>query len=95
MGHFAGAGIQQSEQNCDRNADSASLFTCQFAAQGDVWEFYREPSMFGREVETLGGPRGPSTSYFVPYLSALQIFTPIDQVGIVHEFFECSTFRNH
>jgi len=28
------------------------------------------------QVYTLGGARGPSVSYFVPYLSAMQLFTP-------------------
>eukprot|EP00798_Chlamydomonas_sp_ICE-L_P015679 gene15679-21784_t len=42
----------------------------------DVWRFYLEPSIYGREVYTLGGSRGPSLCYFVPYLSAIQLFTP-------------------
>ncbi len=42
----------------------------------DVWRFYQEPSLYGREVYTLGGTRGPSWSYFVPYLSAMQLFVP-------------------
>jgi len=42
----------------------------------DVWRFYMEPSLYGREVYTLGGARGPSLCYFVPYLSAMQLFTP-------------------
>ena len=42
----------------------------------DVWRFYSEPSLYGREVYTLGGQRGPSLCYFVPYLSAIQLFTP-------------------
>ena len=41
----------------------------------DVWSFYSEPSLYGREVYTLGGVRGPSLCYFVPYLSAMQLFT--------------------
>ncbi|GMH45315.1 hypothetical protein BSKO_13272 [Bryopsis sp. KO-2023] len=44
----------------------------------DVWSFYYEPSMFGREVYIHGGMRGPSLAYFLPYLSAVQIFTPTD-----------------
>lgn len=28
------------------------------------------------QVYTLGGARGPSLSYYVPYMSALQLFTP-------------------
>lgn len=42
----------------------------------DIWKFYHEPSLYGREVWTLGGQRGPSHAYFVPYLSAMQLFTP-------------------
>lgn len=41
----------------------------------DVWRFYLEPSLYGREVYTLGGMRGPSLCYFVPYLSAIQVRT--------------------
>lgn len=33
-------------------------------------------SLFGCECRTLGGPRGPSTSHFVPFLSAVQLFQP-------------------
>ncbi|GAB4817490.1 hypothetical protein N2152v2_004536 [Parachlorella kessleri] len=40
----------------------------------DVWRFYEVPSMFGQEVVTLGGPRGPAASYYLPYLSAVQLF---------------------
>ncbi|KXZ52692.1 hypothetical protein GPECTOR_9g738 [Gonium pectorale] len=51
----------------------------------DLWNFYFEPSLYGREVFTLGGHRGASNSYFVPYLSAIQIFMaamPTDVVGL-------------
>ncbi|GAX76531.1 hypothetical protein CEUSTIGMA_g3977.t1 [Chlamydomonas eustigma] len=41
-----------------------------------VWRFYAESSLFGREVYAVGGQRGPSLCYFVPYLSAMQLFTP-------------------
>lgn len=44
--------------------------------QGDLWQFYDVPSLFGQEVVTLGGPRGPAASYYLPYLSAVQLFVP-------------------
>lgn len=30
----------------------------------------------GCEVSTIGGPRGPATAYYLPYLSAVQLFVP-------------------
>jgi hypothetical protein len=30
--------------------------------------------MLGQECELLGGPAGPCTAYFVPYLSAVQLY---------------------
>ena len=33
-------------------------------------------STYGKEVYTLGGSRGPSLAYFVPSLSAMQLFLP-------------------
>lgn len=42
----------------------------------DIWKFYLEPSVYGQEVATLSGQRGPSTAYFVPYLSAVQLYLP-------------------
>lgn len=41
----------------------------------DLWRCYEAPSMLGQECELLGGPAGPCTAYFVPYLSAVQLFT--------------------
>ena len=52
-----------------------SLEALEALTLADVWRFYAEPSMVGREVATLGGARGPSAAYFVPYLSAMQLFT--------------------
>ncbi|KAG1679484.1 hypothetical protein FOA52_011083 [Chlamydomonas sp. UWO 241] len=43
-----------------------------------VWRFFEDHSVYGREVYTLGGARGPSMCYFVPYLSAIQLFEPAD-----------------
>lgn len=45
--------------------------------QGDVWQWFLEPSLYGTEVLTLGGSRGPSVSYYVPYLSAMQLLLPV------------------
>jgi len=42
----------------------------------DVWRFYLEPSMFGREVMASTGELGETQCYFVPYLSGMQLFTP-------------------
>ena len=43
-------------------------------AQADLWQFYLEPSLYGREVPTAGGARGPGRAYYVPMLSGLQLF---------------------
>ncbi|KAL0053045.1 hypothetical protein WJX82_000107 [Trebouxia sp. C0006] len=45
---------------------------------GDLWQWYLEPSLYGTEVLTMGGSRGPSVSYYVPYLSAMQLLLPLD-----------------
>ena len=42
--------------------------------QADLWQFYLEPSLYGREVPTAGGARGPGRAYYVPMLSGLQLF---------------------
>jgi hypothetical protein len=41
---------------------------------GDVWEAFSSASLAGAAVETRGGARGPATAFFVPYLSAMQVF---------------------
>ena len=38
-----------------------------------MWRWYEGPSTVGCEVATMGGPRGPATSYYLPYLSAVQV----------------------
>lgn len=45
--------------------------------QGHLWQWYLEPSLYGTEIVTLGGSRGPSVSYYVPYLSAMQLLVPL------------------
>ncbi|KAG1656982.1 hypothetical protein FOA52_007667 [Chlamydomonas sp. UWO 241] len=47
----------------------------------DVWAFYQEHSAYGREVQTLGGARGQSTCYFLPYLSGMQLFVAAAEAG--------------
>lgn len=42
----------------------------------DLWKLFEHSSLFGLECAALGGPRGPSSCYFVPYLSAIHLFTP-------------------
>lgn len=42
-----------------------------------MWNFYDEASIYGKEFFTRGGGRGPSLAYFVPSLSAMQLFLPI------------------
>lgn len=44
--------------------------------QADLWRWYEAPSTIGCEVATMGGPRGPATSYYLPYLSAVQLLVP-------------------
>lgn len=43
----------------------------------DLWRFYEHSSAYGLECTALGGPRGPSNCYFVPYLSAVHLFSPV------------------
>ena len=45
--------------------------------QSDVWSFYDEASIYGKEVFAMGGGRGPSLAYYVPSLSAMQLFLPV------------------
>ena len=46
--------------------------------QAHLWSFYEEASVFGKEVHTTGGSRGSSRAFFVPSLSAMQLFVPAD-----------------
>lgn len=46
----------------------------------DIWAFFEKPSALGLECPVLGGPRGPSTAYFVPFLSSVQLFEPLADV---------------
>lgn len=46
--------------------------------QAHLWSFYEEASVFGKEVHTTGGSRGPSRAFFVPSLSAMQLFVYAD-----------------
>jgi hypothetical protein len=44
----------------------------------DVWKHFEKASAFGMKCPTLGGPRGPSTCYFVPFLSCVHIYESVD-----------------
>lgn len=46
-----------------------------------VWDLFLEPSLWGTPVTTMGGPRGTSTAYYVPFMSAMQLFTTVADVG--------------
>ena len=46
--------------------------------QADVWEFFRKPSLYGQEILTQGGKRGPSRAFYLPSLSAMQLFLPAE-----------------
>lgn len=41
-----------------------------------MWRWYEGPSTVGCEVSIIGGPRGPATAHYLPYLSAVQLFVP-------------------
>lgn len=49
-----------------------------------MWKFYYDCSMLGKEIPLHGSASakenhcGPSTAYYLPYLSGIQIFTPED-----------------
>lgn len=43
----------------------------------DVWKHFERISAYGLRCATYGGPRGPSSSYFVPFLSSIQLFEPV------------------
>lgn len=47
----------------------------------DVWKHFERISAYGLRCATYGGPRGPSSSYFVPFLSSIQLFEPISGTG--------------
>ena len=43
-----------------------------------MWDFFRQPSLYGREILTHGGRRGPARAYYLPSLSAMQLFLPAE-----------------
>jgi len=47
----------------------------------DVWKHFEKASAFGMKCPTLGGPRGPSTCYFVPFLSCVHIYETVNAPG--------------
>jgi len=44
----------------------------------DVWKHFERISAYGLRCATYGGPLGPSSSYFVPFLSSIQLFEPVE-----------------
>lgn len=40
----------------------------------DLWNWYLRPSLFGREVITLGGGSTESRAFFIPFVSAMQLY---------------------
>jgi len=51
----------------------------------DLWKFYYEASMLGKEIplqkhqeREVPNQNGPSSAYYLPYLSAMQLFVPED-----------------
>ncbi|KAK9831111.1 hypothetical protein WJX74_003657 [Apatococcus lobatus] len=44
----------------------------------DVWRFFQQPSLYGQEIITQGGKRGPARAYYLPSLSAMQLFLPTE-----------------
>lgn len=57
--------------------NACSTYLCQWRLQGDLWQWFLEPSLYGTDILTMGGSRGPSVSYYVPYLSAMQLLLPV------------------
>ncbi len=43
-----------------------------------MWAFFDRPSMYGQEIATQGGKRGPARAYYLPSLSAMQLFLPAE-----------------
>eukprot|EP01026_Neomeris_dumetosa_P039549 TRINITY_DN3249_c0_g1_i13.p1 TRINITY_DN3249_c0_g1~~TRINITY_DN3249_c0_g1_i13.p1 ORF type:complete len:744 (+),score=83.39 TRINITY_DN3249_c0_g1_i13:96-2327(+) len=57
----------------------------------DLWKFYEQPSYYGREIFSLGGSRGPSQAYYVPFLSAIQLFVPSDNENNEKAQYQCDS----
>ena len=56
-------------------------------AQADVWGFFSDASLYGMEVYTISGTRGPAMAYYVPMLSALRLLLPADAPAAVWRLF--------
>eukprot|EP00210_Caulerpa_lentillifera_P008465 g8075.t1 len=74
----------------DSNLDPNSAMDC--LTLSDVWQFYYEASMLGKEVplEThqISNPNGASFAYYLPYLSGMQLFVS-DEGNDTSECFIC------
>lgn len=62
---------------CTQNFDLNFELYKNLRPQADLWAFYLEASVYGQEVFTCGGARGPAHAYFVPLLSGLQLFASV------------------
>ena len=51
----------------------------------DVWKHFERISAYGLRCSTLGGPRGVSSSYFVPFLSSVQLYEPVCGIENMNE----------
>lgn len=49
---------------------------CLGFVQGDVWNLYKDPSIFGLEIPMKQGPRSPTSAFYIPLLSGCRIFVP-------------------
>ena len=52
-----------------------------FGSQADLWRCFDKSSLFGQGFPRLGGLRGPDTSFFLPFLSAVHLYVPAPEGG--------------
>lgn len=52
---------------------------CNAALQADVWRCFEESSLYGREIYTRSGRRGPALAYYTPTLSAIRVLLPCEK----------------
>lgn len=60
------------------NVEALRIITLLVDEQADVWEFFRRSGLYGQEIATHGGKRGPACAYYLPSLSAMQLFLPAE-----------------
>jgi hypothetical protein len=73
---------------------------CREMTLADVWHWFKEPSLFGHPVETHGSTVAGSLAYFVPFLSAMKLFTchesgpdAMETAGITRSHCRCDSLR--